>query len=172
VYRRLGAPRRGAPSLTTLLGSVFAFALLLTSFFPMSRVLVIQAAGHSSHALPVALGDVVTSYFVHSVERTPTFEYLSVEEAGLRLTGTRVKSFNAGIVAESTSGFRVDDGWFFVPSDIALPSLSLIVSPETNQAILLGSERIELSQYPPGTTVDVYIAARPVVWLRLRRVLS
>lgn len=172
MYRRLGAPRRGAPSLTTLLGSVFAFALLLSSFFPTSRVLVIQAAGHATHTFEVALGDMVTSYFVHSVERTPIYEYLSVDEGGLRLTGTRMKSYNAGMPTENKPGFRVEDGWFFVPHDTTLPSLSLIVSPETAQAILLGDERIELAHYPSGTKVDVYLTTRPVVWLRLRRVLS
>lgn len=172
MYRRHGAPQRGAPSLTTLLGSVFALALLLSSFFPTSRVLVIQAIGHSTHTFEVAVGDMVTSYFVHSVERTPTFEYLSIDASGLRLVGTRMKSYNAGMPTENRPGFRVEDGWFFVPLDTELNSLNLIVSPEAAQAIMLGDERVELAQYPSGTKVDIYLATRPVVWLRLRRVLS
>lgn len=172
MYRKLGAPQRGAPSLTALLGSVFAVALLLSSFFPTARVLVIQAAGHATHTFEVALGDTVTSYFVHSVERTPIYEYLSVEEAGLRLIGSRMKSYNAGLPTENRPGFRVEDGWFFVPHDTAVPALNLIVSPETAQAILLGDERIELAHYPSGTKVDIYLTTRPVLWLRLRRVLS
>jgi hypothetical protein len=167
-----GAPQRGAPSFIALLGSLFALAILVSSFFPTSRVLVIQAAGHSTHTFEVAVGDTVTSYFMHSVERTPIFEYLSVEEEGLRLVGTRMKSYNAGMPTDNAPGFRVEDGWFFVPHDVALPALSLVVSPEASQAILLGDDRIELGQYPSGTTVDIYLATRPVVWLRLRRVLS
>ncbi len=144
----------------------------MSSFFPTSRVLVIQAIGHATHTFEVAVGDTVTSYFVHSVERTPIFEHLTVEESGLRLTGSRMKSYNAGISTENTFGFRMEDGWFFVPHDTALPSLSLIVSPETSQAIVLKNARVDLAQYPSGTRVDVYLATRPVVWLRLRRVLS
>ncbi|MBT9175766.1 MAG: hypothetical protein DDT20_00066 [Firmicutes bacterium] len=127
MHRRQGALRRGAPSLTTLLGSVFALVFLLSSFFPTSRVLVIQVICHATHTFEVAVGDTVASYFVHSVERTPIFEYLAVEESGLRLTGSRMKSYNAGISTENTLGFRMEDGWFFVPHDTALPSLSLIL---------------------------------------------
>ena len=172
MYQRMGAPQRGAPSFTSLLGSLFALGLLLSSFFPTSRVLVIQAVGHATHTFEVAVGDKVTSYFVHSVERTPIYEYLSVAEQGFRLVGTRMKSYNAGMPTESGPGFRVEDGWFFVPRDTYLPALRLIVSRETLQAILLGDERVELARYPSGTKVDVYLTKRPVVWLRLRRVLS
>lgn len=172
MHSKFGAPRRGAPSLTSLLGSVFAVALLVSSFFPTARVLVVQVVGHTTHTWEVTLGDTVTNFYMHSVERTPIYEYLSVDSAGLRLVGTRMKSYNAGMPTDNPPGFRVEDGWFHMPLDASLSSLRLIVSPEASQAILFGDARVELAQYPPGTRVDIYLTTRPLVWLRLRRVLA
>ncbi|HAI20455.1 MAG TPA: hypothetical protein DCM14_00890 [Clostridiales bacterium UBA8153] len=132
MFCKYGAPRRGAPSFTAVLGGVFAFALLLSSFFPMARVLVVEVIGHTTHTFEVAVGDTFTSYYFHSLERVPVYEVFSVDSADLRL----------------------------------------IISPETEQALLFQDRRVELAQYPRGTRVDIYVVTRPVVWLRLRRAIS
>lgn len=169
---KTGAPRRGAPSFLGILGFVLFLAVLISTVYPAVPVLVIQVSGLPVYSYEVALGDTLTNYYVHSVEKTPVYEYLRIEEAGFRVVGTDMKSYGAGLPTEMPEGFSIRNGWIHVPLNVPIKQLNLMSTGVTAQAIIFNQMNFDLNQYPQGTPVDVLLTRRPLIWLRLRRVLQ
>lgn len=168
---KTGAPRRGAPSFLVIPGIALCLAVLISTVYPAVPVLVIQVAGKPVYSSEVAVGDTLTNYYVHSVEKTPVYEYLRIEEAGFRVIGTDMQSYGAGLPTEMPDGFSIKNGWIHVPLNIPIKQLRLMSSGVTTQAVILNHVNFDLNNYPQGTPVDILLTRRPLIWLRLRRVL-
>ena len=160
-----GAPNAGAPSSLTLTGMVVAALALSLALYPAGPVVVIRVAGYRTYHWAAEPGQLLVYHYVHSLERVSVFEYLRVEQQGLRVVGARQHPVGAGPpqLFESAGGL--------IPPAVAarLPELRLLVTPEEKQSLTLGSQHVDLSGQSLGTFVAVRVARAPWLWWRWRR---
>lgn len=169
--RMAGAPRRGAPSFLPLLGLITFAALFVATLYPSARVLGLEVENRLIWSTPAHCGDEIVFSHLHSVENTPVKEFFSLEGDAFRLVRAETRALGAGLPVPPTGGFALVGGTFVQDFDLRLPQLDFMLTPSTLPALYLTGERIDLSTYPVGTSLSVKIVRRPLLWLRLRRIL-
>ena len=173
--RVAGAPRRGAPSflsfLVSFLGLITCAALFAAALVPSARVLGLEVENRLIWSHPAHCGDEVVFSHLHSVENTPVKEFFRLEGDAFRLVRVETRALGAGLPAPPTGGFALVGGSFVQNFDLSLPQLDFMLTPSTRPALYMAGERIDLSTYPIGTSLSVKILRRPLLWLRIRRIL-
>ena len=103
----------------------------------------------------------VTIHFIHSVQKTPVEEFLTVHADGhFHLTGTRYQSHGVGLPFLPEEGtFRQEGDYFVLNMDRDYPTLSLRTGVGTELTITAGDQTIPAYEmYPVGTRIDLVVA--------------
>ena len=103
----------------------------------------------------------VTIHFIHSVQKTPVEEFLTVHADGhFHLTGTRYQSHGVGLPFLPEEGtFRQEGDYFVLNMDRDYPALSLRTGVGTELTITAGDQTIPAYEmYPVGTRIDLVVA--------------
>lgn len=132
--------------------------------------LIMEADGHRE-VLAAQVKDEVplTIRFIHSVQKTPVEEFLTVHADGhFHLTGTRYQSHGVGLPFLPEEGtFRRAGDYFVLDMERDYPSLSLRTGVGTQLRIEVAGREIPLYEmYAPGTKIDLFVAPlyRGVFW--------
>lgn len=110
--------------------------------------------------------------YIHSVEKVPVNGHFEVREDGtIRCVETKTPSFGPGLPFDDLT--KVDGPFFshYSKDSGGLESLSLLVSPESQQVIKIGGKMVELGNLAQGEIVTVRVTRRPwweVVWHNAR----
>ena len=116
-------------------------------------------------AAPAYPGQALSISFVHSVQKTPVEEYLTVNDdmSGLVLNSTRYHSFGVGLPFMDSDGEFYQDGNDFVMDKMNrhFDSLSLRTGLGTKLTIELDGESYPVYEnHDPGYRVNIFIAPR------------
>jgi hypothetical protein len=166
------APRCGALSLLPWVGIILAVGLATVSFYPTTSVILIKSGEQLLLSAPMGPGDRLMYSYIHSVEKTMVREYFQVSEGALNLTHTEMQSYGAGLPSEHTDGFSFSQGWFSIPLNRSFEKIVLRASPATDQCLTTPTSSMSLNALPAGSTVEIEVTRRPVIWLRLKGVLN
>lgn len=143
--------------------SIFFLIILAVGFWYLTRpCLFIKSGPQLFDAVAVRAGSELSVHFVHSVQKTPVDEYLTVDAEcrGLVLNSTRYQSFGVGLpFAEAQGSFRQESGSFIYENlNRKLPSLSLRTGLGTKLTVRTGGKEYRLFELlPVGKRVDIYI---------------
>ena len=140
-------------------------ALLLVAFDILSApALFLRADGDTIVLVRQIRGEApLTIRFIHSVQKTPVEEFLTVRADGrFHLTGTRYRSHGVGLPFLAEEGaFRQEGDWFVLDMDRSYDELSLRTGVGTRLTVEAGGRVLPLYEmYPPGTRID--LAAAPL----------
>lgn len=139
--------------------------ILATGFWYFTRpCLYIKSGTQLFDAVAVRTGSKFSVHFVHSVQKTPIDEYLTVDDEchGFILNATRYKSFGVGLpFSEAQGTFRQEDDYFIYENlNRPFPSLSLRTGLGTKLTVRVGEKEYRLFELlPVGRKVDLYIDA-------------
>jgi hypothetical protein len=124
--------------------------------------LLMGADGHTEVLAAQVKDDVpLTIRFIHSVQKTPVEEFLTVRTDGtFHLTGTRYQSHGVGLPFLPEEGqFRREGDYFILDMERDYPSLSLRTGVGTRLRIEVGGREIPLYEmYAEGTKIDLFVA--------------
>ena len=102
-----------------------------------------------------------TIRFLHSVQKTPVWENLQVEQDGtLTLLSTRYQSFGVGLPFLESEGDFHEEGDYFVFDHMNrhFPQLTLRTGVGTRLTLSVAGREYRLYEaYPPGTRVDIVV---------------
>ena len=124
--------------------------------------LLMEVDGHRE-VLTAQVKDEVplTIRFIHSVQKTPVEEFLTVHADGhFHLTRTRYQSHGVGLPFLPEEGaFRQEGDYFVLDMDRDYPALSLRTGVGTELTITAGDQTIPAYEmYPVGTRIDLVVA--------------
>lgn len=111
---------------------------------------------------PVRPGTNITINFIHSVQKTPVWEYLVVNDKadGFRLQSTKYQSFGVGLpFMESDGTFRKEGDYFIMDNmNREFPQLHLRTGVGTKLTISIGTDTYPIyEQVPLGSPVDIKV---------------
>lgn len=142
--------------------------LLCLLLFVLSPVLLqpwlfLYGGGRHMLDVPVRAGTAVTIRFIHSVQKTPVWEYLSVNDRadGFCLHKTKYQSFGVGLpFMESDGSFRHEGDYFIMDHmERPFPQLHLRTGVGTRLTVTIADTACPLYQYlPDGSAVDIRVA--------------
>lgn len=144
----------------------------MLAVYPRQTVLIVSVDDRYLATLLISKTDPLIYSYTHSVERTEVREFFVIKEQRLVLTHTEMQSFGAGLPTEQGEGLTFRDGWFVLELHRDIPRLSLRVDPSLNQRLISAGITIDLSSFDTGKPIDIRVARRPLIWLRLKEVLS
>lgn len=103
--------------------------------------------------------------FIHSVQKTPVEEYLTVssDRRGFDLRYTRYQSFGVGLPFLPSEGRLRQEGDYFILDGMSrrYPNLSLRPGLGTELTVWIEGDEYRLYELlPVGSPVDIYIAPR------------
>ena len=138
-------------------------AVFLVAFDILSAsALFLQADGQKILLVRQIRDEVpVTIHFIHSVQKTPVEEFLTVYPDGhFHLTGTRYQSHGVGLPFLPEEGtFHEEDGHFILDMDRDYDTLSLRTGVGTELTITAGGTDYPLyERCPDGTRIDLVAA--------------
>ncbi len=127
--------------------------------------LFIQGETEMIAAAPAYPGQALSISFIHSVQKTPVEEYLTVDDnlSELVLNSTRYHSFGVGLPFMESDGEFYQDGDDFVMDHMNrhFDSLSLRTGLGTNLTVGLdGTSYPVYEKHEPGYRVNIFIAPR------------
>lgn len=143
--------------------SIFFIIILGAAAWYITRpCLFIKSGTQLFDAIAIKAGSELSVHFVHSVQKTPIDEYLTVDDEcrGFVLNSTRYQSFGVGLpFAEAQGTFRQENGYFIYENlNRKLPSLSLRTGLGTKLTVRAGGKEYRLFELlPVGKRVDIYI---------------
>ena len=140
-----------------------AAAVLLVAFDILSAPALLLHADGTKIVLVRQIGDEIplTIHFIHSVQKTPVEEFLTVHADGhFHLTGTRYQSYGVGLPFLPEEGaFRQEGDCFVLDMDRDYVNLSLRTGVGTELTITAGGKTIPAYEmYPVGTRIDLVVA--------------
>ena len=140
-----------------------AAAVLLVAFDILSAPALLLHADGTKIVLVRQIGDEIplTIHFIHSVQKTPVEEFLTVHADGhFHLTGTRYQSHGVGLPFLPEEGtFRQEGDYFVLDMDRDYVNLSLRTGVGTELTITAGGKTIPAYEmYPVGTRIDLVVA--------------
>ena len=143
--------------------SVFAGALLGLWLLASQPCLFVKADGQRVAMVRAQVGVPFSIRFIHSVQKTPVWENLAVDESGqgLVLHSTKYQSFGVGLPFLEQEGHFRQEGDFYIMDDMErhFPRLTLRTGVGTQLTLFLGGQEYRLYEsFPPGTPVDIFIS--------------
>lgn len=122
---------------------LFLLTFLMLLFIITRPALIIEnREGEVLLILPLFREDGFSTYYIHSVEKTPVIEFFQVEGRSLLLTKTIFSSYGAGLPLDHNGFSQGND--FFLIQDIH-KTFSIIyfrVSTTADQYLLIGDKKI------------------------------
>jgi len=105
----------------------------------------------------------VTIRFIHSVQKTPVWEYLSVNDQadGFCLHKTKYQSFGVGLPFMESDGTFRHEGDYFIMDHMErhFPQLHLRTGVGTQLTVTIDDTTCPVYQYlPDGSAVDIRVA--------------
>lgn len=130
--------------------------------------LFVQGETEMIAAAPAYPGQELSISFIHSVQKTPVDEYLTVNDdmSGLVLNSTRYHSFGVGLPFMESDGEFYQDGNDFVMDNMNrhFDSLSLRTGLGTKLTVGLDGQSYPVyEKHDPGYRVNIFIAPRAAV---------
>ncbi|WP_245391681.1 DUF1850 domain-containing protein [Salinicola aestuarinus] len=127
--------------------------------------LVVKEGSAWRLALPGGSGTQFTLRWMHSVEKEDWEEWFSVTDAGaIEITGTRFKTFGAGVPASAGTETHLADGW------VVMTGIDRIVDPLLVQAaaaehyrLIHNGRVIPLSHSAPPPILE-FVVVRAPLW--------
>lgn len=119
-------------------------------------------------AVPAQPEEPLEISFIHSVQKTPVEEFLTVsqDQQEIILNSTRYHSFGVGLPFMESDGHFYQDGNDFVMDDMNrhFAFLSLRTGLGTKLTLTLGQEKYPVyEKFDPGYRVDIFIAPRAYI---------
>lgn len=139
-----------------------AAAAVLVAFDVFSAPALVMRTDTDCTVLAAQIRDEVplTIRFIHSVQKTPVEEFLTVYADGrFHLTGTRYRSHGVGLPFLAEEGdFRMEGDYFVLDMDRDYLALSLRTGVGTELRIEAGGRAFPLYEmYPAGTRIDLAV---------------
>ncbi|WP_239495398.1 DUF1850 domain-containing protein [Salinicola halophilus] len=127
--------------------------------------LVVKESGAWRLALPGGSGTQFTLRWMHSVEKEDWEEWFSITDDGaIEITGTRFKTFGAGVPSSAGTETHLEDGW------VVMTGIDRIVDPLLVQAAAAEHYRLihdghvlTLSRDEPPPILE-FVAVRAPLW--------
>ena len=148
-----------------LLSGAWIVCLLVIVLAPLffQPWLFLYGSGTRYYDVPVRPGTAVTIHFIHSVQKTPIWEYLVVNEQadGFRLNATKYQSFGVGLPFMLSDGAFHKEGDYFIMDhmDRNFPQLHLRTGVGTKLTVSVGEHLCPVYQLlPDGSAVDLEVA--------------
>ena len=142
--------------------------LLCLILFVLSPVLLqpwlfLYGGGSRLMDRPARAGMAVTIRFIHSVQKTPGWEYLSVNDQadGFCLHKTKYQSFGVGLPFMESDGTFRHEGDYFIMDHMErhFPQLHLRTGVGTQLTVTMDDTTCPVYQYlPDGSAVDIRVA--------------
>jgi len=136
-------------------------SLLVIAWLLCQPCLTFFVQGTRIAQVPAYAGLPFTIRFLHSVQKTPVWENLQVEQDGtLTLLSTRYQSFGVGLpFLESEGDFHKEGDYFvFDHMNRHFPQLTLRTGVGTRLTLSVAGREYRLYEaYPPGTRVDIVV---------------
>ena len=142
--------------------------LLCLLLFVLSPVLLqpwlfLYGGGSRLMDRPARPGMAVTIRFIHSVQKTPVWEYLSVNDQtdGFCLHKTKYQSFGVGLPFMESDGTFRHEGDYFIMDHMErhFPQLHLRTGVGTQLTVTIDDTTRPVYQYlPDGSAVDIRVA--------------
>lgn len=122
---------------------LIAFVIFFVLFrFEKVPVLIITKDKKTIYTKRLEDGKFVLT-FVHSVEKTPVYEFYEVlADDTLHLFKTRYSSMGAGLPFQAEGRFEVKDGFFEAEISRKLKEISLRVSPIDGHGVIFTDEQV------------------------------
>lgn len=143
----------------------YLLCLLLLVLAPLfwQPWLCLYGSGQRLLDKPVRAGTAVTIRFIHSVQKTPVWEYLSVDDQarGFILHKTKYQSFGVGLPFTKADGDFRHEGDYFIMDHMerTFPQLHLRTGVGTQLTVTIADTVCPVYQYlPDGSAVDIIVA--------------
>lgn len=148
--------------LVAVIGAVFLAAI---GWWGSRPFLFVQAETQMVANYPAEPGEELSISFIHSVQKTPVDEFLTVGEnkSELILNSTRYHSFGVGLPFMESDGNFYQDGNDFVMDDMDrhFDSLSLRTGLGTKLTLHINGDEYRLyERFPLGHRIDIFFAPR------------
>lgn len=138
--------------------------LLIITILPIGFVpwVVVQSASGWMYDAPAAPELAVTIQFIHSVQKTPVWEYLVVDDTmeGFTLMATKYQSFGVGLpFLEQDGDFRKEGNYFIMDHmNRHVKTLSLRTGVGTKLTLTIGEHTLPVYEaLPVGSKVDITV---------------
>jgi len=138
------------------------FIIIVLAFFLLFRfetvaVLIVEKNGSAIYSKTITDNRFVLTY-VHSVEKTPVYEYYEVlKDNLLHLYKTRYMSLGTGLPSQAEGRFLIKDGVFEMEISRTFKRISLRVSPIYGQGIIFNDGKVMFSDIAQtNDSLDIY----------------
>lgn len=138
--------------------------LLAVVILPMGLVpwVVVRSGSGWIYDRPSEPKLAVTIHFIHSVQKTPIWEYLVVDDRqqGFTLTSTKYQSFGVGLPFLEGDGVFRKEGNFFIMDhmDRHFKTLPLRTGVGTKLSVTIGERELDVYEWlPVGSEVDITV---------------
>lgn len=140
-----------------------AGALLGLCLLASQPYLFVKAGGQQVAMVRAQAGTPFSIRFIHSVQKTPVWENLAVDEdgRGFVLHSTKYQSFGVGLPFLEQEGQFRQEGDFYIMDDMErhFPDLTLRTGVGTQLTLFLDGQEYRLYEsFPPGTPVDIFVS--------------
>ncbi|MHB0777518.1 DUF1850 domain-containing protein [Halomonas sp. WWR20] len=146
--------------LITLTMAILAVAIVAYPF----PWLVIRDGGQWRFAFPGGEGTHFTLRWMHSVEKEDWEEWFEVTDAGaIEITGTRFKTFGAGVPAAAGRETHLDNGWVVMTGiDRVVDPLAVQAAAAEHYRMIYAGHTVVLSQTDPPPILTFTILRAPL----------
>jgi len=128
-----------------LIITLLVLPAIFFAFFRIERenVLIIENERDKSKTVIEAKSGEFVITFIHSIEKTPVYEYYRINDDGtMTLRETRFYSLGTGLPFDEYEGFKNEDGTFVVSMSRTLREIPLRVSPVPGHAVIVNGRKL------------------------------
>lgn len=140
-----------------------AILVVATVAYPLPW-LVVRDGAQWRFAFPGWQGTAFTLRWMHSVEKEDWEEWYAVTDDGaIEITGTRFKTFGAGVPAHAGKETHLEDGWVVMTGiDRVVDPLAVQAAMEEHYRMIFAGHVIPLSQADPPPILTFTVLKAPL----------
>lgn len=152
---------------TWLIAATVAILGIATVAYPLPW-LVVRDGEQWRFAFPGWEGTTFTLRWMHSVEKEDWEEWFKVTDAGaIEITGTRFKTFGAGVPSHAGKETHLDNGWVVMTGiDRIVDPLAVQAAVEEHYRMIFAGHVIVLSHGDPPPIL-VFVVEKAPLWRAL-----
>ena len=125
------------------------FLVVLAPYFIEEKVLLVEEAANEEiiYQQHIKQGAEFAIKYIHSVEKTPVWDYFKVTEEDILLTSTKYMSYGAGLPFLKKNNYIVENDRFIIKEiDTKLEQIPLRVSDYAKHELVVNDESHQLYQ--------------------------
>ncbi|WP_280563746.1 MULTISPECIES: DUF1850 domain-containing protein [unclassified Chromohalobacter] len=145
------------------IGGTVAIMAIATVLYPWSW-LAVREGSQWRYAFPGWEGTSFTLRWTHSVEKEDWEEWFEVTEGGaIEITGTRFKTFGAGVPASAGKETHLEDGWVVMTGiDRVVDPLAVQAAPAEHYRMRYAGHMFALSHASPPPIYTFSVRRAPL----------